>query len=145
MSTQSFDPDSVLSDLLSWDCEAATMRSSQSFVSTLQDVDRYSSAPFEFDPISLPMLSATTGTLFTTDATRTKNTSERKLEINRISQKRVRERRKVKKGVDRSVSSAAKCLSKSLSQPEQMVKTCCRPVCRAQKRSLQELLLSCKN
>ncbi len=102
MSTQSFDPNSVLSDLLSWDCEAAGMRSSQPFMSTLQEVARYSSAPSGFEP--LPMLSETTSTLFTADATRMTNKSERKLEINRISQKRVRERRKVKKRIDRSVN-----------------------------------------
>ncbi len=118
MSTERFDPNSMLSDLLSWDCEAAGMRGSQPFVSTLQDVARYSSAPSGFDPTPLPTLSETTSTLFTTDATRTTNRSERKLEINRISQKRVRERRKVKKRVDRSVSSAAKGLSKTLLQPE---------------------------
>jgi len=104
MSTQSFDPNSVLSDLLSWDCEAAGMRSSQPFMSTLQEVARYSSAPSGFDPFPLPMLSETTSTLFTADATRMTNKSERKLEINRISQKRVRERRKVKKRIDRSVN-----------------------------------------
>ncbi len=118
MSTQSFDPNSVLSDLLSWDCEAAGMRSSQPFVSTLQDVAHFSSAPPGFDPIPLPMLSETTSTIFTTDATRTTSKSERKLEINRISQKRVRERRKVKKSRANRSASAAKSLSKSLWQPE---------------------------
>ncbi|DBB02719.1 TPA: hypothetical protein ACH3X3_011664 [Trebouxia sp. C0006] len=96
MSTQSFDPNSVLSDLLSWDCETAGMRSSQPFMSTLQEVARYSSAPSGFDPIPLPTLSETTSTLFTADATRMTNKAERKLEINRISQKRVRERRKAR-------------------------------------------------
>ena len=121
MSTRSFDPNSVLSDLLSWDCEAAGMRSSQPFVSTWQDMARYSPAPSGLDPSPLPPLSETTSTLFTEDATRTTNKSERKLEINRMSQKRVRERRKVKQRVDGSVfpnHSAAKCLSISLSQPE---------------------------
>lgn len=144
MSTQPFDPNSVLSDLLSWDCEATGMRGSQQFMSTLQDMARYSSAPSGVDPSTLPTLSETTSALFTTGAMRTTNRTERKLEINRISQKRVRERRKVPKRVDRSVSSAAKCLSGTTSQPDLTVKTCCRPACRAQKRNLQKLRLSCK-
>ncbi|DBA72014.1 hypothetical protein WJX79_004288 [Trebouxia sp. C0005] len=96
MSTESFDPNSMLSDLLSWDCEAAGMRGSQPFVSILQEVDRYSSAPSRFEPTPMPKLSETPSALFTTDSTRTTNRSERKLEINRISQKRVRERRKAR-------------------------------------------------
>ncbi len=115
MSTQSFDPNSMLSDLLSWDCEAAGMRGSQQCVSTLQDMARYSFAPSGFDPT--PTLLETTSSQLTLDANKTINKSERKLEINRISQKRVRERRKVRKSVDRTVSLAARSLAKTLSQP----------------------------
>lgn len=103
MATQSFDADSnllsdpLLSDLLSWDCEAAGICNSPQYRSTIEDMARFSAAPSAVETVtaSLPLFSDMTGTRSARDVLQTSHKSDRKLEINRMSQKRVRERRKV--------------------------------------------------
>lgn len=97
MATNLFDTD-LLSDLLSWDCEAAGICNSPQYRSTIEDMARFSAAPsaVETANASLPLFSDMTGTPSARDVLQTSHKSERKLEINRKSQKRVRERRKAR-------------------------------------------------
>ncbi len=97
MDAQSYETDTgpLLADLLSWDCEAAGIRGSQQFMNTLEDMARYNAVAPVFEVTNTPRLSQTTDTRSTSAILEVSHRTERKLEINRMSQKRVRDRRKV--------------------------------------------------
>ena len=98
MSIQSFETDLLLPDDLIWNCEAADMRGSQQFMSTIEDLARYNATTSVLDTTTRPsVFSQVTTTRSASDALKPCSRTERKLEINRMSQKRVRERRKVLK------------------------------------------------
>lgn len=77
------------------DCQN-DMQDSQQFMSMLEDLTRGSNSSLLFETDVPQTFSQTTSTRSTADAV-FPSKAERKLEINRKSQKRVRERRKVHK------------------------------------------------
>ncbi len=105
MATQSFSSDSDLilpTDLLNWDCGTDPLEGFDEFMSATADLGPYSGANPAFDmslpiPVPAPVAQASCGRskLDALESSNSMSSAERKLHTNRMSQKHVRERRKV--------------------------------------------------
>ena len=94
MQSSGFD-ECLLPALLNWDCEAMYMQEPQQFTSAFEELAGCNFPKVLPDTNMTQNLSNTSSKRSSSDMVQPPSRTERKLEINRRSQKKVRERRKV--------------------------------------------------